>query len=186
MEKRCSRSSWSETFAKFVEFCKGLRVYSMKVDRSTGIICDQRIVLDGFYISRDYPEQLRRIRFRDPETGNRKKLVFLTNKHDPACTDDRRTVQNPLESRIVFQVDQATSTYQTFHRQQRERGQNANLARRRYLTCRSPLSKRSFKLMPRSTLCDRCYQSLFLRKISGKKLDKALPTSPNSSAKLTN
>ena len=53
------------------------RVYSMKVDRSTGIICDQRIVLDGFYISQDYPEQLRRIRFKDPETG--KTLVFLTN-----------------------------------------------------------------------------------------------------------
>ena len=53
------------------------RVYSMKVDRSTGIICDQRIVLDGFYISQDYPEQLRRIRCKDPETG--KTLVFLTN-----------------------------------------------------------------------------------------------------------
>ena len=53
------------------------RVYSMKVDRNTGIICDQRIVLDGFYISQDYPEQLRRIRFKDPETG--KTLVFLTN-----------------------------------------------------------------------------------------------------------
>ena len=53
------------------------RVYSMKVERSTGIICDQRIVRNGFYISQDYPEQLRRIRFKDPETG--KTLVFLTN-----------------------------------------------------------------------------------------------------------
>ena len=53
------------------------RVYSMPVDRSTGIICDQRIALDGYYISQDYPEQLRRIRFKDPETG--KTLVFLTN-----------------------------------------------------------------------------------------------------------
>ncbi len=53
------------------------RVYSMPSDRSTGIICDQRIALDGFYISQDYPEQLRRIRFKDPETG--KTLVFLTN-----------------------------------------------------------------------------------------------------------
>ena len=53
------------------------RVYSMPVDRSTGIICDQRISLDGYYISKDYPEQLRRIRFKDPETG--KTLVFLTN-----------------------------------------------------------------------------------------------------------
>ena len=53
------------------------RVYSMPTDRSAGVICDQRITLDGFYISKDYPEQLRRIRFKDPETG--KTLVFLTN-----------------------------------------------------------------------------------------------------------
>ena len=53
------------------------RVYSIQTDRSTGIICDQRIALDGFYVSQDYPEQLRRIRFKDPETG--KTLVFLTN-----------------------------------------------------------------------------------------------------------
>ena len=53
------------------------RVYSMPADRTTGIICDQRIVMNGFYISQDYPEQLRRIRFKDPESG--KTLVFLTN-----------------------------------------------------------------------------------------------------------
>jgi len=53
------------------------RVYSMPTDRSTGIICDQRIALDGFYVAQDYPEQLRRIRFKDPESG--KTLVFLTN-----------------------------------------------------------------------------------------------------------
>jgi hypothetical protein len=53
------------------------RVYSMPADRSTGIICDQRIALNGFYIAQDYPEQLRRIRFKDPESG--KTLVFLTN-----------------------------------------------------------------------------------------------------------
>jgi hypothetical protein len=53
------------------------RVYSMPIDRNTGIICDQRIVLDGFYVAKDYPEQLRRIRFKDPDSG--KTLVFLTN-----------------------------------------------------------------------------------------------------------
>jgi hypothetical protein len=53
------------------------RVYSMPIDRSTGVICDQRIALDGFYVSKDYPEQLRRIRFKDPDSG--KTLVFLTN-----------------------------------------------------------------------------------------------------------
>jgi hypothetical protein len=53
------------------------RVYSMPIDRGTGVICDQRIALDGFYVSKDYPEQLRRIRFKDPDSG--KTLVFLTN-----------------------------------------------------------------------------------------------------------
>jgi hypothetical protein len=53
------------------------RVYSMPVNRDTGVICDQRITLDGFYAAQDYPEQLRRIRFKDPESG--KTLVFLTN-----------------------------------------------------------------------------------------------------------
>ena len=53
------------------------RVYSMPVDRSAGIICDQRVALNGFYVAQDYPEQLRRIRFKDPESG--KTLVFLTN-----------------------------------------------------------------------------------------------------------
>jgi Transposase DDE domain len=54
------------------------RVYSTTVDRSTGLICDQRIVLNNFYAARDYPSQLRCIRYRDPDTG--KGLVFLTNQ----------------------------------------------------------------------------------------------------------
>ena len=53
------------------------RVYSAKVDRASGIICDQSIALSGHYISQDYPEHLRRIRFKDPET--QQTLVFLTN-----------------------------------------------------------------------------------------------------------
>jgi hypothetical protein len=53
------------------------RVYSAKVDRSTGIICDQTIALNGHYAAQAYPEHLRRIRLKDPET--QKTLVFLTN-----------------------------------------------------------------------------------------------------------
>ena len=54
-------------------------------DRSTGIICDQTISLDGFYTRQDYPELLRRIRFKDPESG--KTLVFITNNFSlPAAT----------------------------------------------------------------------------------------------------
>ena len=53
------------------------RVYSMPTDRATGMICDQRVALNGFYSAKAYPEQLRRIRFKDPDSG--KTLVFLTN-----------------------------------------------------------------------------------------------------------
>jgi IS4 transposase len=61
------------------------RVYSATVDRSTGIICDQTIALTGTTSRNDYPEPLRRIRFKDPETG--KTLVFLTNNVTlPAAT----------------------------------------------------------------------------------------------------
>ena len=61
------------------------RVYSAKVDRASGVICDQMIALNGFYAAKDYPEPLRRIRFKDPESG--KTLVFLTNNTSlPALT----------------------------------------------------------------------------------------------------
>ena len=61
------------------------RIYSAPTDRSTGIICDQTISLDGLQTRRHYPEHLRRIRFRDPDTG--KTLVFITNNFTlPAAT----------------------------------------------------------------------------------------------------
>lgn len=53
------------------------RVYSAPVDKTTGLICDQRIKLCIAKSLRDYPEHLRRVRFKDPTTG--KTLVFLTN-----------------------------------------------------------------------------------------------------------
>ena len=64
---------------------KAVRRYSHPVDRSTGLICDQTIVLTGFYSRQDFDTPLRRIKFRDPETG--KRLVFLTNNFAlPAIT----------------------------------------------------------------------------------------------------
>jgi transposase len=66
------------------------RVYSAPTDRPGGVICDQRVMLNGFYAAKDYPEHLRRIRFKDPASG--KALVFLTNntaclpRRSPRCT----------------------------------------------------------------------------------------------------
>jgi hypothetical protein len=53
------------------------RVYSSPTQRSTGVICDQRVMLNGFYSAKAYPEHMRRVRFKDPESC--KTLVFLTN-----------------------------------------------------------------------------------------------------------
>jgi hypothetical protein len=61
------------------------RLYSAPTDRAGGIICDQTIALDGHYTRQDYPDLLRRIRFKDAATG--KTLVFLTNQFAlPAST----------------------------------------------------------------------------------------------------
>lgn len=53
------------------------RVYSTATDRASGVICDQLVMLKGHYSAKKYPEHLRRIRFKDPESG--KTLIFLTN-----------------------------------------------------------------------------------------------------------
>lgn len=53
------------------------RGYSAQVDRRTGIICDQTVALTGTTSRTDYPGHLRRIRYKDAETG--KTLAFLTN-----------------------------------------------------------------------------------------------------------
>jgi len=53
------------------------RLYSRKIDKSSGLRCDQIIVLSGYYSGKDYPEKLRRIKFYDNEHD--KYLVFITN-----------------------------------------------------------------------------------------------------------
>ncbi len=53
------------------------RRYSQPIERATGLQCDQTIVLTGWKTATLYPLPLRRIRYRDPDTGQR--LVFLTN-----------------------------------------------------------------------------------------------------------
>ena len=54
------------------------RLYSQPVDRTTGVICDQTIVLSGFYSKKYYPEKLRRVKFIDTERNHR--FSFLTNQ----------------------------------------------------------------------------------------------------------
>lgn len=61
------------------------RQYSHAVEKHTGLRCDQRIRLTGFYAAKDYPDQLRRIKYYDDTTDVR--FVFLTNHAElPALT----------------------------------------------------------------------------------------------------
>jgi hypothetical protein len=53
------------------------RRYSYQIDKTTGVQCDQIVVLTTHYPAQHYPEPLRRIRFYDIE--RQKRLVFLTN-----------------------------------------------------------------------------------------------------------
>ena len=61
------------------------RLYSHQIDKTTNVISDQTIMLSNFYVSKDYPEKLRRIRYFD--SVHQKFLIFLTNNFSlPAQT----------------------------------------------------------------------------------------------------
>ena len=76
------------------------RVYSATTERSTGVICDQRIRLTGFYSAKDYPEHLRRVRFKDPESG--KTLVFLTNNMTLSALQIAALYKNRWQVELFF------------------------------------------------------------------------------------
>jgi len=53
------------------------RIYSRKIDKSTGVQSDQIGKLTGFYVSKDYPDKLRKVKYHDGEMN--RTFVFLTN-----------------------------------------------------------------------------------------------------------
>ena len=61
------------------------RMYSKKVDKTTGIKYDQIGKIIGFYSSKDYPEKIRKVKYYDSET--KKTLVFLTNNFKLSAND---------------------------------------------------------------------------------------------------
>lgn len=60
-------------------------MYSLKIDKTTGIKYDQIGKIEGFYTSKDYPEKIRKVKFFDAE--NKKMLVFLTNNFELSAQD---------------------------------------------------------------------------------------------------
>jgi hypothetical protein len=56
------------------------RVYSRKVDKTTGLRCDQTIKLTGYKTRKDYPTHLRRVKYYDKEHDQ--EYIYLTNNFD--------------------------------------------------------------------------------------------------------
>jgi transposase len=76
------------------------RLYSNPKDTASGVIYDQLIVLNNFYAAKDYPEKIRRIKFRDLETG--KLFVFLTNNLHLKATEIAQLYKHRWEMELFF------------------------------------------------------------------------------------
>ena len=61
------------------------RLYSNRIDKNSGVCCDQIVTLTAYWIVKKYPEKLRRVKYFDKETG--RYFVYLTNDFNlPAKT----------------------------------------------------------------------------------------------------
>jgi hypothetical protein len=76
------------------------RLYSSRVDKSTGVLCDQIIKLNNFYPSKDYPAKLRRIKYYDQETD--KELEFMTNNFELSALDIARLYKYRWKIELFF------------------------------------------------------------------------------------
>lgn len=76
------------------------RIYSHKVDKSTGVLVDQTIKLNNFYPSKRYPEKLRRIKYYDKETELT--LEFFTNNFELQATEIARLYQYRWAVELFF------------------------------------------------------------------------------------
>ena len=79
------------------------RLYSKKVDKSRGILCDQKVRLTSTNATKDYPELIRRIKFIDGETG--KRLVFLTNNMQVDAVTITQVYKNRWHVELFFKLN---------------------------------------------------------------------------------
>jgi hypothetical protein len=77
---------------------KAQRRYSHPVDRTTGLVCDQTIVLTGFYSLQG--------------SEDRQAADLPQQQLHASSPDDHRAVSMPLAGGALFQMDKAASSYQ--------------------------------------------------------------------------
>jgi hypothetical protein len=76
------------------------RMYSNKVNKTTGVQCDQVGKLSGFYVSKQYPDKLRRVKFYDEET--KRTFVFLTNNFELSAIHIALLYKNRWQVELFF------------------------------------------------------------------------------------
>ena len=76
------------------------RMYSNKVDKTTGVQCDQVGKLTGFYASKQYPGKLRRVKFYDQES--KRNFVFLSNNLDLSAEQIALLYKNRWQVELFF------------------------------------------------------------------------------------
>lgn len=93
-----------QAFAFFVirakDNLKFKRLYSNKVDRTTGIICDQIIRLTTYLSEKAYPDKLRRIKFYDKENDQR--YIYLTNNFEVNAQTIAELYKNRWKIELFF------------------------------------------------------------------------------------
>ena len=76
------------------------RLYSQKVDKSTGLRCDQTILMSGYYTHKNYPDKLRRVKYYDKISN--KSFVFLTNNFTISALTVAELYHNRWKIEIFF------------------------------------------------------------------------------------
>jgi hypothetical protein len=76
------------------------RIYSHTADKSNGVLCDQSIRFNNFYPAKFYPRKMRRVKFRDMDTG--KTFVFLTNNFHLKAVDIASLYKSRWEIEMFF------------------------------------------------------------------------------------
>ncbi|OGR05413.1 MAG: transposase [Deltaproteobacteria bacterium RIFOXYD12_FULL_53_23] len=89
------------------------RVYSHLTDRATGLICDQSVMLTGFYQAKGYPDKLRRVKYYDAKTD--KTLVFLTNNFSLPAMTITELYRNRWQVELFFKWIKQNLRIKTFY-----------------------------------------------------------------------
>jgi hypothetical protein len=111
-----------------------VRRYSRPVDKTTGLRCHQTVVLTGLEAQHDYPAPLRRIGYRDPQTG--KSLVFLTNNFTVPALTIAQLYRGRWQIELFFKWIKQHLRIKALLRHVAQRGAHPNLDRHRRLFAR--------------------------------------------------